>query len=79
MSCDGTEKFHLMIVGKLEKPKDFNGSSRKELGFGYYSNKKGWMNTDLFFRRHARFDLFIQETKNRKDALLLDNAPVTKV
>ncbi len=71
---DGTEKFPLMIVGKFKKPKDFNRSTGKKLGFDNYSNKKGWMITELFFEWLVRFDMFIQKTKDRKFALLLDNA-----
>ena len=45
---DGRGKFPLMIIGKFKKSKDFNGSTKKELGFDYYSNEKGWVNTELF-------------------------------
>ena len=62
-----------MIIGNFNKPKCFRGKSREEHGFDYHSNKKGRMNSGLFFESSMRFDAFIGKTNNRKVALLMEN------
>ena len=64
----------LMIIGNAHRPRAFKKKTGQELGFDYWSNKKAWMNTSLFFDWLKRFSMFIANSHNRKVILLLENA-----
>ena len=74
-NADGTEKYPLMVIGRSKHPRCFGFLSPTQRGFGYHSNSKDWMNTELFFEWLHRFDCYIGKTANRKVLLLLNNAP----
>ena len=66
-------KMPLMITGNAHRPRAFKKKTGQELGINYWSNKKAWMNTSLFFDWLKRFSMFIANSHNRKVVLLLDN------
>ena len=65
---DGTEKLPLVFIGKSRMPNCFNGQTRNEHSFNYYFNSKFWMNTSIFVEWLKEFDLYIGETRNRKNS-----------
>ena len=73
-NADGSEKYPGLIIGQSKKPKCFGKYEGSELGFKYYSNKKAWMNSDLFFSWLKSFDDYIGTTKDRYVVLLIDQA-----
>ena len=58
-NADGSEKYPMLIIGRSKKPKCFGKYEGSELGFNYCSNKKAWMNSDLFFSWSKSFDDYI--------------------
>lgn len=72
-NASGSEKFPLMIIGNAQRPRCFRKLSGAQHGFDYWSNKKAWMTSALFFEWLGRFDCFIRQTPGRKVLLLLDN------
>lgn len=47
-NVDRTDKTPLVLIEKYRNPGPFGLKSRKKLCIDYYSNKKAWMNTNLF-------------------------------
>ena len=47
--ADGTEKYPLVAIGCSKHPRCFGSLSPTKRGFGYHSNSKAWMNTELLF------------------------------
>lgn len=76
-NANGTYKFPLFVIGKSKRPRCFKGFNVNNY-VCYYSNKKGWMNSIIFFE----IVNFINEkmiAENRKILLILDNAPSHKI
>ena len=64
-NADGSENYPTFIIGRSQKPKCFGKYEGSEPGFNCYSNKKAWMNSDLFFSWLKSFDDSISATKDR--------------
>ena len=78
ISCnsDGSEKLKPMILGKVNKPRCFKNFQYSHY-VDYRSSSKGWMDSCIFKDWLIQFDRAMM-FKNRKVALLLDNAPSHK-
>ena len=57
----GSEKFPADDYGEFQKSKRFKRTTGKDLGFDYYLNRKGWMNTETFFYWLARFEVYLKK------------------
>ena len=66
------EKLPLFVIGKSAKPRCFSG--RKCLPCRYRSQKKSWMDGDLFTEWVKELDRKFA-AQDRKIALIVDNCP----
>ncbi|RQM27620.1 hypothetical protein B5M09_011037 [Aphanomyces astaci] len=72
-NANGTDMVEPLFSGSAVQPRCFRGRSAADLGFDYTSNKKAWMNGDIF-------DTFLRKLDSRMEAasrnilLLVDNA-----
>lgn len=64
------EKYKLTVIGKSEKPRNFNLISK--LPLHYMNNSKAWMTTDLFYEFITKFNKFNLDNK-RFAILFVDN------
>ena len=53
-NMDGSEKLPLLVIGKYANPRCFKGV--RSLPVGYESNKKAWMNSELFTKWIKKLD-----------------------
>lgn len=70
---DGSEKFKMMIISSLRKPRVFKKRSGEELGLDYKPNNNAWMNSVLFYNWLVRFDDYTGGARNWHVALLTDS------
>ena len=70
-NADGTERYPLLVVGNA---RCFQGCDVANDGLVYRCSPKAWKNTSLFYEWLSGFDEYISQTRNRRVALLLDNA-----
>ncbi|CAM1307615.1 TIGD4 (predicted) [Pycnogonum litorale] len=79
-NMDGSEKCKMAVIGKFKNPHCFKGVH--SLPVTYYSQRKAWMDTDLFFKWLGQFDdryyrqgrkvlLFVDNVSSHKDELTL--------
>ena len=73
-NADGTELYQLLVDGNAQNPRCFQGRDIANDGLVYRCSPKPWMNTSLFYKWLSDFDEYISKTRNRRVALLLDNA-----
>ncbi|RHY81932.1 hypothetical protein DYB26_008590 [Aphanomyces astaci] len=72
-NTNGTDMVEPLFIGSAVQPRCFRGRSAADLRFDYTSNKKAWMNGDIF-------DTFLRKLDSRMEAasrnilLLVDNA-----
>jgi len=73
LTCNvtGTDRFKLLFLGHVGKPRCFNKKSGHEHGFYYMYNNKAWMTAQFFQDFLLRFNNHVK----RKVLLLIDNAP----
>ena len=69
-NMDGSEKYKLSVIGKFKNPRCFKGTTN--LPVHYYSQRKAWMNTDLFYKWLDKFDDKYYRL-GRKVLLFVDN------
>ena len=68
VNATGTNKFKLVAIGKAKNPRAFaNWDYKNEII--YYSNKKGWMTSLIFFDYMKKFE----DTLTRPSLVILDN------
>lgn len=71
-NASGTERFKPLVIGKFAKPRAFKNV--KSLPVDYRSNKKAWMNSDLFANWLLDVDKKMKREK-RNILMLIDNCP----
>ncbi|CAM1300221.1 TIGD4 (predicted) [Pycnogonum litorale] len=69
-NMDGSEKCKMAVIGKFKNPRCFKGVH--SLPVTYYSQRKAWMDTDLFFKWLGQFDDRYYR-QGRKILLFVDN------
>jgi hypothetical protein len=68
------EKIQPPVIGKSEKPRCFKGVKVGSLGIQWSSNRKAWMNSELFIRWCDKLNANMRN-QDRTILLILDNAP----
>ena len=72
----GRSKLKLIIIGKSENPRSFNGFDHKKFCL-YKSNQRGWMTRQLMIEFLVTFDQEMMKQKGNV-ALIMDNCPSHK-
>lgn len=75
-NMDGSEKLPLLAIGKFASPRCFKGV--QSLPVAYESNKKAWMNSELFTKWIKKLDGQFQK-QNRQVLMIVDNCPAHPV
>ena len=75
-NASGTEKLRPLVIGKSRKPRCFAGC--KSFPVDYTSNKKAWMNSNLFSDWLKDLDKKMTRA-NRKILLFIDNCPAHNI
>lgn len=76
-NADGSDKRKPLVIGKFANPRCFKNFN-KDAFVDYYYNGKAWMTSKEYVSYIEKFDNEMRE-KQRKIALIVDNAPGHKV
>lgn len=77
VNANGSERMPLLVVGRSPRPRVFEGKTREELDFDYFSSQDALMTSTIFFEWLMRFESHIASTHpTRKVVLLLENCTV---
>lgn len=71
-NADGSQRLPLRFVGRLQKPRSFEGQTASQLGFDYCFNAKSWMTSTIFYEWLEQFNQEIAKQAGRKACLLVD-------